>query len=207
MPIPFWDLVEDVGYEENKARNENPWDILFLNGTRVPGKSAVKVNPKHVIDCKKSTSQDGGPTIARGHEAARVEITITIWTPEQWKDLQVLMESLWRKPGQPLRVKGEAKAIDISHPKCRKWGVTGILIESPSGPDDGPEKGSMVVSLKCIQYIAPPKQKKTDVIAPAKGKGPARLPAYDAALNGGKKPPSETDALARPPVAPRQGDK
>jgi hypothetical protein len=197
MPIPFWDLVE-AGYEENKARHENPWDILFLNGTRVPGKSMVKVNPKHVIDCKKSTSQDGGPTITRGHEAARVDITITVWTPEQWKWLQVLMDSLWRKPGQPLRVKGETKAIMISHPKCAMWGVTSVLIESPSGPDDGPEKGSMVVSLKCIQYIAPPKQKKASVVAPAVGKGPARLPGFDSAFNPFRKAPSETDALARP---------
>lgn len=220
MAVPFWDWVhadvasrraeagytgqEPPGYEENESLNANPWDRLILNNALVPGVSAVKVAPKFVIDVKKKTDRDGGQTIDKGCDAARVDIQITIWTPGQWENLQRLLEQTIRRAGQKLPTKDAAKAIQIAHPACAMWGITAVVIESAESPEPAPQVGAMLIRLRGIQYIAPVKQSTTQ---PVKGYGLKNVdPTIKGVRNGiQEKAPSQTQATARPRITPNQG--
>lgn len=221
MAIPFWDEVTD-GYESSEVTN--PWDIVTLNGFRSPGIADVRCTPQLKIDLPKKASQDGGPAIERGHLPAKVDISITVWTPQQWQALQELLFAVWRKPGEHFRLENDdgvpvssstsAKnkkgqtilvpkpAITIAHPACALWGVTAILIEQPDSPVPGQQIGSRMVRLRGFQYIAPTKQTAT------KSTAGARAPIakeFTQSHNAPPAKPSTTDAVPRPAPPPHMG--
>jgi hypothetical protein len=204
---PFWDSIKDVGYEEDQSRNCNPWDILELNNVRVPGICTVKVIPKVRIEVLKASGRDGGPVIERGHEAARVDIQIKIWTPAQWNLLVEQLGGLWRSPGQQFRTrptkdsKGKVitpaeGAIRIHHPACSFARVYAVLFESIESPEPAPEKGAMVIKIKAVQYIPRSDQEATRQV---KGTAVQRAPELGGSKSGiPPKPVSTTDLAAKP---------
>lgn len=201
--VPFWDSAGDGfdGYEGPDYAT-NAWDLCTLNGAKVPGITRVKCLPKKKIDIPKSTGRDGGPTTDRGHEAAKIDITITVWTPSQWQKLQVLLRGIWRPPGAPLGAL-DMKAITIEHPSCSSppWSVTSILLESMESVDYTPQKGA-VLRIKAVQYIPP---KAVDVTRKAAGSGPALAKEIAQARGSAPPKPSKTDAVPVLPAPPSGG--
>lgn len=216
--VPFWD---DPGGErpdeyEGKDYADDPWDYVELNGQGVPGVSVVKCTPRVRLKTNKTVGRDGGPTIEEGHEAAKVEIAIKIWTPSQWRLLQRLLRQIWRRPGAPyfqtddktrapdkktgLVPKVTRPAITIEHPACAMWGVFSILIESPDSPEPAPEIGAKIIRLRAVQYIA----KSIEATRKASGTGKRGTLAPSSKDPKGTPvapPPSTTGAaFARPPV-------
>lgn len=198
---PFPDSVGD-GYDGHEGPDYSTalYDVLVLNGRRVPGISRVKVVPKMRIDVPKTVNHDGGPTIERGHEAARVDITIRYWTPSQWVKLQEVLRAIWRPPGKPVP-DGNKKAVLISHPACAPpWNISAILLESVESPEPSSE-GGWVIKIKAVQYIAP---KKRPVAKKAEGKGVAIAAGITQAKNGVVPGPSKTAAVPKLPPRPNQ---
>lgn len=207
MAVPFWDEFEE-GYEGPLYATE-PWDLLVLNGIKVPGISTVKCTPRMKIEIPKETGRDGGPAIERGHDPARVDIAVKIWTPRQWEAMQAVLLAVWRRPGQEVRyaardgklVETTRKAVTIAHPACALYNVSSILIESPDSPEPGPEIGVRVLKMKAVQYIPPsskPATKKTT------GAGPALAVELQGKRNSIPPPPS-TQVVARAAATPLRG--
>jgi len=201
--VPFWDSAGDGldGYEGPDYAT-NAWDLATFNGFKVPGITRVKCVPKKKIDIPKSTGRDGGPTTDRGHEAARLDITISVWTPSQWQKLQVLLRAIWRPPGAPLGAL-DMKAITIEHPSCSSppWSVSSILLETMESVDYTPAKGA-VLRIKAVQYIPP---KAVDVSRKASGSGPPLAKEITQARGSAPPKPSTTDAVPVLPPAPSGG--
>lgn len=199
--VAFWDIAEPDGRQpldfsiEGPDYVKHPWDLLWLNGIRVPGISEVKCTPTLRLKTNKTVGNDGGPTIEEGHEAAKVDINIKIWTESQWSLLQDLMRDLWRRPGTPVPA-GDKKAITISHPACDLWGVTSILIRSPSSPEPAAEVGARIVRIQAVQYIAP---KERPVTKPIKGEHGTLAPSAKDPKGTKVTMPSET-IVAKPPA-------
>lgn len=97
--IPFWGGQGADGPDYS----DQPWDIItFVVDQRIfrsPGIAIVKCVPRERIDQQKPNGGDVGTIITRGHDPARVDITIKVWTSSQWDILQELMDALWRKSG------------------------------------------------------------------------------------------------------------
>lgn len=191
---PFWDSSGDGedGYE-GPDYSVSPWDLAILNGLKVPGITRVKCLPKKKIDIPKTTGRDGGPTTDRGHEAARLDITIQVWTPSQWQKLQVLLRGLWRPPGAPVGAL-DMKAIKIEHPSCSNppWSVSSILVEILESPEWTAEKGA-IIRIKAVQYIPP---NKANVTRPVAGAGVPLAPEFQGQSAASAPPkPSKTDAV------------
>jgi hypothetical protein len=210
-PIPFWGLSDPIPLPEGASLGfdgldypKNPWLQLALNDEWVPGKSMVKCIPKIKLKTNKTVGNDGGPTVEEGHEAARVDITITVWTLSQWSILQDLMRKLWRRPGEPVPTDPTKKAIKIWAPAVAQWGVTSILIESPESLEPGPESGTMVMKIKAVQYIA---EKIRSVAKPVAGEGGTLIRQFKDPKNAptALQLPAETEATARPPVRGAEG--
>lgn len=121
MSVPFWDLEGAEGPDYAP----DPWDTCTLVGIQVPGIVSVKCAPKHRVDVKKAAGKDGGPTIERGLEAAKVQVEITIWTARQWDLLQnEVIPAIWRHAGKatsPLDVKGGKKQTAPIDPDLGKF--------------------------------------------------------------------------------------
>ena len=207
MPVAFWDQF-DEGNEEDLSRF-GPYDLLQLNGVVVPGRASVKVATKMRIDVKKATSQDGGPTIERGHEAAEIEIQILVWMRSQLEALERLMQKIWRLPGRPpVKQPGGAivggKAISVFHPVCTFSGITALVIESASWTGIQLNEGG-TLQLKCLQYIPPVKREVTN-----KPSGSGQVVPLTPELAGKNSVPAatpdQTEAYAVPPVEPAEGD-
>jgi hypothetical protein len=97
--IPFWGGEGADGPDYS----DQPWDIItFVVDQRLlrsPGIAVVKCVPRERIDQQKPNGGDVGTIITRGHDPARVDIAIKVWTASQWEILQELMDALWRKSG------------------------------------------------------------------------------------------------------------
>lgn len=198
---PFWDI--ETGYN-GPTESEEIWDVVVLNGEKLPGASDVICIPRIRIDVPKKASRDGGATIDKGHEAARVEITTKLYTPGHWERYQEVLRPLWRRPGEP--VPKVRRGIDIFHPACAMFGVTSILIEQPESPQRGSVPGERIVRLRCVQYISP---KDKDVAKKTDGSGRrANLTPLFAQARGSLPVhgPSVTGATAKKKPASIQGD-
>jgi hypothetical protein len=198
--LPFWDI--ETGYE-GPTESGAMWDVCMLNGEKLPGASEVICIPRIRIDIPKKAHRDGGPTIDRGHDAARVDITTELFTPAHWERYQEILRPLWRRPGEP--VPKVRRGIDIAHPACAMFGVTSIIIESPESPRRGSVPGSRIATLHCLQYIAPkdkPVAKKTD----GSGRRATLAPHMANARTSVAPPPSVTGATAKKRPASIKGD-
>jgi hypothetical protein len=199
-PLPFWDPVIDAGYEGPDYADDRPWKLATLNGIKVPGETDVKCVPKVKIDIPKATNRDGGTAIYRGHQPAKVDLTIRIWTPSQWILFQQLLREIWRWPGAPVPA-GSMKAITIAHPSCALWGISSMLIENPESPEITLEGARF--RIQGLQYIP---SKNQAVAKKASGSGPAVAPEIAAARKKNDIPPKpSTQVVARAPGPPNQG--
>lgn len=200
---PFWDSSgdEEDGYEGPDYMTD-PHDVAFLNGSKVPGITRIKCTGKKKIDVPKATSRDGGPTTDRGHEAARLEITVTLWTPAQWKIWQEITKKLWRPPNAPLS-DSDIKAISIYHPSCSSepLSVFSILIETYESAEWSPQKGA-VVRIKAVQFIP---HKAADVTRAVRGAGVPVTKEFAEAKGSAPPKPSTTDAVPVLPTPPSRG--
>ncbi len=215
--LPFWvpsayasptDLPTEAhgGPIEGADYPANPWEQLRLNDKPIPGKSFVKCVPKIKLKANKTIGHDGGPTIEEGHEAARVDITITIWTASQWIILQGLMRQLWRRPGEPLPADPTKRAIAIEARACEQWGVRSVLIESPESLEPGLEAGTMAMKIKAVQFIAP---KQAQVTKRVRGEGGTLAPQIKDPKNTATaiSMPSQTEATARQSTPGAEGSR
>lgn len=209
MPEAFWDLVTD-GYDgANYA--ESDWDFVVLNGIKSPGISVVTCKPSMRIDVQKPSGGDGSPLILRGHNPAKVDIAIEVWTPAQWLLLQEFMDVIWRRPGKDSRQDRPGQktatikatgAIEIQHPACRMYGVTAVVIHSPSSPERSPN-GGRILRIDALQYT--PQSGNTTRKAQGSGKVVPVTPELQRPKNVAGLPPSQTDARPFTPVPPSMG--
>jgi hypothetical protein len=211
-PVPFWGLSDPEPLPEGAAFGIDgldypihPWLQLSLNGKPVPGKSWVECTPKIKLKANKTVGNDGGPTIEEGHEAARVEITISIWKQSQWTILQDLMRALWRRPGEPLPADPTKKAITVWSPAFSEFGITSILIESLDSLRPGPEAGVWIKKIRAVQYIAPKTSK--NVTRKIQGEGGKLAKQFKDPKNSPTaiSMPSQSEASAVPPTPGAEG--
>lgn len=207
MGVPFWDPVTR-GYEGADYPGTSAWDQLKLAGVQVPGVCSVLIVPKKKVEVKKVHGVDGGPTIERGHEAAKVTISVRLWTPSQWRLWQDLLQLIWRLPSrttdeldkkiginilnvedqvaEALAIAQKKHGVQIEHPEAKVHGVSAIVLE---GLAYAMTDGARLTTISALQFIAPaPATRK--IVAPKKVE--LRQSFIDP-RNAPKAPPSETD--------------
>lgn len=136
--LPFW-------YDQPDA-----WDTAILGGNTLPGLADVKVTKGRKLDVKQSPGTHGATLTDQGYKPAKVTITLTLHTAEQWAAFQAMAPSLEPPPG-----KAYSQPFDILHPSTSVRGVKSVQIEDIDGPDKGSIPGTKVVTIKCVQYFPP----------------------------------------------------
>jgi hypothetical protein len=214
---PFWDKVTD-GYEEIRgARSEA--DILYLgNGSGwapVPGIADVKATVAQKLNIQKSKGRDGSTIIDEGRDAAKVTITVTLWTPEQWSEFQEILSRYWRNFGklptspeerQSGTTRTNENAVSVSHWCLQMLKIFTVVIQEISSPEPGPVAGAMKVTIKAVEY-APTSAKVTTRKVAGKANKVGLSDGFQqaGATSGLLQPPSVTAAAPTTPRTPVRG--
>jgi hypothetical protein len=172
MAIPFWDEFSE-GYEGDVYPRQE-WNRVQLGGFVLPGKCEVDGSAKHRIDVQTANGRDGGVLIERGYQPGTLDIDMTLWTPLQWSTWNAMRPSIFRRAGKldvnDTKKKGataaqidltEKAALPIVHPGAESIDIHSVLVEQITLPRPGQQRGSKVITIKCIEYVPPSKVKAT----------------------------------------------
>jgi hypothetical protein len=195
VSTPFWDVPDGSSNDavrgiEGPLFLGNPYDTCQLGASQLPGLCKVTISSKkRRVQQKKSNGADGATPTFRGIEVAQGKIDVVCWTPGQFAEMDRLLPIIYPNPGKDIN---RLSALDISNPKTQHRGIRAIIVEDVAGPDDGPVKGSMVWSLKWVEYQ--PTSKKPAVKTPTGAV--ATTKAFQPAPKGANTPvlPSQSGA-------------
>lgn len=128
-----------------------------------PGICEVQVTKARDVDKKKPAGSDGARLTIHGVDPADVEIRLTIWTPEQLRQLMLLWTTLFPKAG-----KGSPPAFDSSHPTLAFHDVKSLQFVRATGPTiDAQRRGHFV--LHAVEFRPPSKKNATKTETESKG--------------------------------------
>lgn len=127
------------------------FDALFLGGQRIPGVVTVKVSRKVKIDKKSPKGKNKAVITKQGVEAAEVDITIRLLSPEDFEEMKALMPLL--EPVADKKTTGNDDALDIAHWATWMRNVEAIIIEDTDGPEL--KDGIFELHIKAVEFERP----------------------------------------------------
>jgi hypothetical protein len=141
------------------------WSGGSLNGVDLPGVVRVRISRANNWDRKTAKGSHGETQTFNGKKAADVDITIRVWTEEDWLRLSTEILPLI----EPQAGKETPKPLDLIHPVAVSRNVKAILVDSVAGPDAN-DSGIYEVQIKAFEYLAPSQKNANGT---AKGSPPA----------------------------------
>ena len=184
---PFWDL-ENYDKDDNLLGisgdlfSSNPWDVVKINGTPLPGLWTASATPSLQLDVQKPNGFDGAALVQKGYVPAGITITGQIWTPDQWAHFQELIPTFWRAPNkwaindvkkQAAQIVGAQLSVSIDYPGLAPLGIGSMVIYQLSPPEDTDQKGVKQIKMMARQYIPVP-QKRHSAVKKTNGAGKDR---------------------------------
>jgi hypothetical protein len=150
-----------------------PTDRCLIGGYPTPGLCEVQgASSPRKWDEQAGYAMSGAILIFRGRALSRFTLTFRLFTVEhwqQWADIRPILTSppSTKKPtgpegsavllgaGGPIEGGGVgftvSKALDIDHPVLSEVGITHIVIEDTTAPEQT-EDGVWTISVKCIEW-------------------------------------------------------
>jgi hypothetical protein len=105
---PFWDdwATKDssygVGVPEQLGREFwSVWDKMTIGGLEVPGHVEVHGRKTRRTDVRSAAGNSLASLTNLGYDPTEIDITITLWTPGQFADYEVLLAKVQPKPLPP----------------------------------------------------------------------------------------------------------
>lgn len=106
MDLNFF--LESSEGAEGPIRSPAPWDVIRFSiadsrhpdrkqEILTPGIATAKCVMREIFDHQRGSGSDVGVLIKRGQDISRIDISVTVWTKEQWDLLVELAQLLWRK--------------------------------------------------------------------------------------------------------------
>ncbi len=144
----------------------NPWDVVYLDGKRVPGLCELTgPDPSLRIDTKKPPGFDGADLTPLGIQPTVLDLKIKFWTGGQWELVQDFIERVWRKPLKDFRGSPAARKTQpiytIDHPMLVPYGITQVVITACGLPKDADgTKQIKTITLRLHEYVQPNRNKK-----------------------------------------------
>src|SRR6266850_2130183 len=83
--------------EELSREYWSPWDMMTIGGYVVPGHVVVFARKTKNYDQRMAVGYSGGQLTHLGYDPVELDITITIWTPEQLAGYEELVDVVMPK--------------------------------------------------------------------------------------------------------------
>lgn len=191
MSSQFWDSTGE-GYSvegEETLYPGNAWDRVKLGAYKLPGVCSVSVKPARRVDKQTKNGGDGSVKIFKGLDDAKVDIEITIWTPEQYEELHRITGLIWPGAGKDTKHEGKRTsagtktqlALDITHPECERYGIASVVILSMTSLVPGSVVGTKKMTMACEQHG---KESKKNVTKKVMGSNSSANAKIDSRLPG-----------------------
>ena len=149
MAIEHW-------YEDPQA-----WDRLVLGRDVMPGVWDVSFGCRRELDVKKAKGRDGATFKDEGYDPSMIELTGKLTTPDEWRQLQVIMPKI--RP----RVMGRSRTpIEIDHPKTKLLSIRVIYVVEVVAPSI--QNGILSQRIRVLEWVDKPKAVKASNKPPEK---------------------------------------
>jgi hypothetical protein len=169
------------------------WDTAMLAGEKLPGICDVKCERTLQIDQQKGPKSDGAALVMNGVLPATVDITVTIWTEEQWTKFIAIVPLFWRKPNKDspdVQARADNQQLSLTDaqnsmaasaifwPGLIYLDISQVIVTSISAPEPGPVEQSKNIRIKCLEYQPPTRKTAPSKVKKATGRrsGAARQP-------------------------------
>ncbi len=174
---PFWGL-NDAGVSSNQGPKfaTDPWDTFWLGKRQFPGECTLV--PGDVsqleVNTKKGKGQDGARITLAGFESGKFRVDVQIATPEQWEELQDIVDVYWRNPGKTSNL--SQVSLSVYHPGLAFVKIYTAVLYGVSPPVDAKLEGAKMVtfSFRWAPYL-PQKKNVTKSSGPPAEAGPKPL--------------------------------
>lgn len=140
---------------------EYPTDRCVIGGYPTPGLCEVQgAGSPRKWDEQAGYAMSGAILIYRGHANSHFNLTFRLFTSEHWQQWAEIRPILLTAPkGSTAPVDGggvgvaitKSKALDIDHPVLAEVGITHIVVEDVSAPEQS-EDGVWTIVVKCIEW-------------------------------------------------------
>lgn len=143
--IPFWDDQPQT------------WDTVYLThptGGRfaIPGVCDVEVDLEERIDVQKPKGRHGATMSDEGADPGKVKVKTVLSTAQDWEQFCAIVQ--YFRPSRS----GTLSVMNIEHPKCAFWGITGVLPHKPKGPTLNKADRTYTVEIDFYENFPPPKK-------------------------------------------------
>lgn len=187
---PFWGL-NDEGQSsgEGPLFSTDPWDTFFLGARQLPGECELQGAQVARIEVnkKKGKGLDGARITLTGYDPREFQVVCQIATPEQWSELQDIVDIYWRIPGKASNL--SQVTLTVGHPGLAFLKIYTAVLVGVTPPLPGKIDGTKAVTFSFLE--APQVTKKKNV---TKSAGPPaedkRKPASTRLGNETPPPPS-----------------
>ena len=174
--IVFWDGITPEALAassggafsggQGPTYSANPWEVVVLGGRALPGICTIEGLPTLKIDQKKKGGSDAITFTATGYLPGPLNLSVLIWTDEQWSVFQTVAALVWRKPNK--KSKAGDLAIPIAHPDMTLWGISQVIVQGVSTGAKGPFPQSKIYKFRLLEYVGNDGKNKTKTAKPAK---------------------------------------
>jgi len=126
---------------------EEPIDRCLLGGYPTPGLCEVAgASSPRKWDEQAGYAMTGAILIYRGIALSHFTMRFKLYTTEHWLQWSDIRPILLRPP-----IGTRAKALDVDHPVLNEVGITHLVVEDVSAPEQV-EDGVWSIEAKCIEY-------------------------------------------------------
>ncbi len=184
---PFWDVVnwdekQNPYGISGELISSNPWDVVKINGSPLPGRWTATATPALQLDVQKPNGYDGAALVEKGYVPAGITITGLIWTPDQWARFQEMIPTFWRQANkwavndakkQQAQIVGQQLAVSISYPGLAPLAIGSMVIYQLTPPEETDQAGVKQIKMLARQYVPQP-QKRRSAVRKVQGMGKDR---------------------------------
>lgn len=150
----------------------SPWDVIYLNDVRAPG-MATLAGGRHIpYDRRAALGQLIAQPSLFVYDPVAFTLTLTIWHPDQWEELQDLVPQLLPDPGP----NPNPRAVRVYHPALDLLKVDTIYFEGMELPRHIGHQ-MLEVNFQCYEWKPPVPAVAKDVDSPLPASVRAGAPA------------------------------
>ena len=189
-----------------------PWEVVALNGNKLPGLWSATATPAIQLDVQKPNGFDGAALVNRGYVNAGITLTGRIWTPAQWALFQRLLPTFWAPPNKPLvndqrrqkgQIVGAQKNVRVYYPGLAAMNIYDLVIKQISPPEETGTWGERQIKMMAVQYVPQP-QKQQPATKKISGVGKDRTAQAEKILGKNATPRTNRTGLGNLPPPPSQ---